>query len=43
MYLRLHLHISEQNTHQRKNLKLLYLHCYTRNIFEICTEETLIY
>ena len=39
-YLRLHLRINDQTTHQRKNLKLPYFHCYTRNICEILRVET---
>ena len=39
-YLRLYFHIpyifiTDQSTHQRKNLKLAYLHCYTRGICKI--------
>ena len=34
-YLRLYMHINDKNTHQTKNVKLPYLHCYTRNICEI--------
>ena len=36
----MYLHINDQATHQRKNLKLPYLHCYTRNICEIWRVET---
>ena len=34
-YLRLHVHINYQNTHQRKNLKLPYLYSCARNICEV--------
>ena len=39
VYLRLHLLIDDQATHQRKNLKLPSLHCYSRNISEIWRVE----
>ena len=39
-YLRLHVHINDQNTNQRKYLKLPYLHCCTSNICEILRAET---
>ena len=39
-YLRLYLHLNDQTTYQRKNLKLPYLHCYTRSISEIWRVET---
>ena len=29
---RLHLHINDQNTHERRNLKVPYLHCYNIKI-----------
>ena len=29
-YLRLHLQVNNQNTHQKKNLKLPYFHCYNK-------------
>ena len=35
-FLKLHLHINNQNTHQRKNLKLPYLNSY--NIVKIWIE-----
>ena len=42
-YLRLYLHLNDQTTYQRKNLKLPYLHCYTRSIPEIWRVETWMY
>ena len=42
-YLRVHLHINDETTHYRKDLKLSYLHCYTRKVSEIWRVETLIY
>ena len=41
-YSRLHLHINDQTIHERKNLKLPYLHCYTRSISETWWVETLL-
>ena len=34
------LHINDQTTHQRKKLKLPYIHCYTKNITKIWTGST---
>ena len=39
-YLRLHLNIKDQNTHQRKNLKEPYLHCCNKKISEVWRLET---
>ena len=40
VFLRLHVHINDQTMHERRNLKLPYLFCYTRIICEICRAET---
>ena len=42
-YLRVHLHVNHKKTHQRKNLKLPYLHCYIRNICKMQRVDAWIY